>query len=575
MQLSIRSRLYGLGVLGLASAVLVGGAGLRGILLVARGIQDVTATSSAIRSHMEASMFLDLTRADVSKMLTSTGDQQDTATSQLSDHEKLLKDRLAAAASFTRPGAARTALEDEDKSVGDYCAQLDKIVSVRTDAAAAGGLLGPFLQGYADLRNSMDGDNDKLQSEAKRSDADSAHVVSTSKWTIIAICCVSSLLLLVIAFSTTRNINQRLLAVIARLKGVAEGDLTQQLQDPRNDELGEMAQWFNRAIQKLHDTIARVTESSERVSRASDQLRSTVSDTADKARVQQEQAAHVVTAMQEMAARGEQVSGSSRQAAQSSQEAAVAAKSGGQVVQETLKEIEQISESTKEAARRVQDLGERSKQIGEITGVINDIADQTNLLALNAAIEAARAGDQGRGFAVVADEVRKLAERTTQATSEIADKIKKIQEETLSAVKAMQSGTVLVESGVAKTVKSGAALKEIVRIAGAVESVVNQIATAVAEQNSATSLVNTSIDRISSISNDAAQSSQEAAESCSSLFEMAQELKSSVDQFKLGPRSAAKKATSPRAKEPQQRPAARKTRPAERAAEDAYELSHR
>ena len=477
--------------------------------------------------------------------------------------------------SFTRPGAARSALEDENKSVGDYCAQLDKIVSVRTDATAAGALLGPFLQDYADLRNSMDGDNDKLQSEAKRSDADSAHVVSTSKLTIIAMCSVSSLLLLVIAFSTTRNINQRLLAVIARLKGVAEGDLTQQLQDPRNDELGEMAQWFNRSIQKLHDTISRVTESSERVSRASDQLRSTVSDTADKARVQQEQAAHVVTAMQEMAARGEQVSGSSRQAAQSSQEAAVAAKSGGQVVQETLKEIEQISESTKEAARRVQDLGERSKQIGEITGVINDIADQTNLLALNAAIEAARAGDQGRGFAVVADEVRKLAERTTQATSEIADKIKKIQEETLSAVKAMQSGTVLVESGVAKTVKSGAALKEIVRIAGVVESVVNQIATAVAEQNSATSLVNTSIDRISSISNDAAQSSQEAAESCSSLFEMAQELKSSVDQFQLGPRSAAKKANSPRAKDPRQRPAARKTHPAEHVAEDAYELSHR
>jgi methyl-accepting chemotaxis protein len=575
LQLTIRSKLYGLGILGLVSAVLVGGAGLRGILLVAHGVEDVTATSSAIRNHMEASMFLDLTRADVSKMLTSTADQQDTAASQLADHQKLLKDRLAAAVSFTRPGDARSALEDESKAVSGYSDQLDKIVSVRHDATAAGPLLGPFLQGYQDLRNSMDSTNDKLQSEATRSEADSDHVVSTSERSIISICCVSSLLLLVIAFSTTRSINQRLLELVARLKEIASGDLTQQLEDHHKDELGEMAEWFNRSIHKLHDTIARVAASAERVSTASQQLRSTVSDTADKARVQQEQAAHVATAMQEMAARGDEVSASSRQAAQSSQEAAVAAKSGGQVVQETLKEIEQISVSTKDAARRVQELGERSKQIGEITGVINDIADQTNLLALNAAIEAARAGDQGRGFAVVADEVRKLAERTTHATSEIADKIKKIQEETLSAVQAMQSGTVLVESGVAKTVKSGAALKEIVRIAGVVENVVTQIATAVAEQNNATSLVNASIDRISGISNDAAQSSQEAAESCSSLFEMAQELKSSVDQFKLGTRSRAKNSGSPRDKEPPRRPASRKARPTEDAAEGVYEVSRR
>ena len=175
MQLTIRSKLYGLGVLGLVSAVLVGGAGLRGILLVAHGIQDVTATSSAIRNHMEASMFLDLTRADVSKMLTSTADQQDTAASQLADHQKLLKDRLAAAVSFTRPGDARSALEDESKAV---CGYSDATGQNRQRpprrVAAAGLLLGPFLQGYQDLRNSMDSSNDKLQSEATRSEADSA-----------------------------------------------------------------------------------------------------------------------------------------------------------------------------------------------------------------------------------------------------------------------------------------------------------------------------------------------------------------------------------------------------------------
>src|SRR5258708_1109247 len=206
MTITIRQKLYGLGLLGLLFSVAIGLAGWYGIRQVGRGVQDVGATSSAIRNHMEASTFLDTTRADVSKIFTTAGDSQDTPPSKFHDPQKLLRDRLAVAVSFPHSPELLAALNKESTLTDDFVGKASKIASLRKNSAAAMPLLGSFLQQYQDLRNQMDDSNDKLQAESKRSESDAARVVGRSETAIVGMCIACSALLLVIAFQTARGI---------------------------------------------------------------------------------------------------------------------------------------------------------------------------------------------------------------------------------------------------------------------------------------------------------------------------------------------------------------------------------
>jgi methyl-accepting chemotaxis protein len=96
--------------------------------------------------------------------------------------------------------------------------------------------------------------------------------------------------------------------------------------------------------------------------------------------------------------------------------------------------VMQISERAAAAKPVVSELAIAANRIGDIIGVINEIAAQTNLLALNATIEAARAGEAGRGFSVVANEVKALANQTARSTGEVSQQIQEMQRITATVV---------------------------------------------------------------------------------------------------------------------------------------------
>lgn len=165
------------------------------------------------------------------------------------------------------------------------------------------------------------------------------------------------------------------------------------------------------------------------------------------------------------------------------------------------------------------DIQSKSEQIGAIIKTIEDIAFQTNILALNAAVEAARAGDAGKGFAVVADEVRNLASKSEEAAKQTAQIIS----DTLDSVR----------RGSAKVEETVAAVQSVTEITQRMGTLVNTIAQASEEQNTAIEQINTGVIQISEVVQENSATAEESAASCEELNGHAKTLNAQILQFKI------------------------------------------
>lgn len=208
-----------------------------------------------------------------------------------------------------------------------------------------------------------------------------------------------------------------------KVKGLEAEKLASQAkaeEERRNELLGLADQFEQSVLALMHE----LSESVNGMASTSQGMAGTVSRTSQSAQSAQ-QSAHAASGnMQTVAGAAEQLTASIR-------EIASQINSASDVTNSAVEEAEQ-------ASNRMQALVEASGRIGEVVNLINDIAGQTNLLALNATIEAARAGDAGKGFAVVASEVKSLATQTAKATEEIAAQIAEIQGTTTAAVGAIE-----------------------------------------------------------------------------------------------------------------------------------------
>ena len=353
---------------------------------------------------------------------------------------------------------------------------------------------------------------------------------------LTAIGVVALVILVVAIMIVASSISTPLRQLYERVADIAEGegDLTRRIDvGERQDEIGQLAEKFNRFIASMRGMIKQIAEASHSLADESNRLNATSNSISVGAEEVAAQTVTVATASEEMAATAADIANSCHMAADGAQLAAETTQSGFTVVSSTVAGIRQRGDLTRQSAKAVSNLGERSEQIGAIVSTIEDIADQTNLLALNAAIEAARAGEQGRGFAVVADEVRALAERTTKATKEISDMIRTIQQETKSAIISMEAGVKGTEQGVSEAAQLEQSLSSILEQVNAVTMQVSQIATAAEEQTATTSEITNNIHQVTSVVHETAKGAHDTAQTASELSSLARELQGIVGKFKL------------------------------------------
>ena len=509
-QFSIRAKIFGLIVLGVLAALIIGANGISGASSMFDLAKDMheNALKPVYLLGQAAKQAAYVNRADYRYIAESEKAQMDQVQASRDKFEAAMKGFVdqyrqtyltpSESDGLRRFDAAWAAMEGPCKQVRDLSyTDAGNGENNKKALVLMAKQCRPLFQAADDVLTELSKINTQLADQAQQEAEAKYQQVRT---TAISVLVFGLLLLIGMGLAIQHGIVGSLRGAGEAMNKIGGGDLTGDIRPQGRDEIADMMRSLADTQQRLRATVGEIVRSAATVAATSEELAASTEQVSASIGQQVNATSSAAASIEELTVSIDLCASNADQANGQAAEAGQQAKAGNKDVQDSTERVRRVNESVSSSADSLESLSEQAQQIGSIATVIKDVADQTNLLALNAAIEAARAGEQGRGFAVVADEVRKLAERTTVSAQEITNMIGRIQDGAREAVDGMRSSRQIVADVVVAAENASATISTVEECAAGVVLAINEIAMAAGEQRQASTELAGRVEAIAAMS---------------------------------------------------------------------------
>ena len=368
---------------------------------------------------------------------------------------------------------------------------------------------------------------------------------------LVAIACIVAVLT---GLGISLNITRSMSSIIKRLKKVAEGDLTVQMNTKGNSEFAMLNRHIENMIENTRKLIVEVDEivnvvnlSAEDVEGVSGQLEQSSNGILEALEEIDIGVSQQANDAQDCLLQMDNLSQTIEDVTDKIDNTSATSETTKEIVLKSISTMEVLSNQTKDTIEvtskvksDVKVLEISSSEIKKFVSIIADIAEQTNLLSLNASIEAARAGEAGRGFSVVAEEIRKLADGSRQAAEEINKVVEIIEKQTHETVGTAAKAEKIVEEQAETVNATKEAFQKIYQATEEVISCVDDVKEKVKGMDKERAGTLEAISSISAVSEETAASSsnvfsiaESQKETVALLTKASDELKINMEELKL------------------------------------------